>query len=82
MTRKKLPSILDAAIDVDHQSTLVLTAFSEYLEANPTRSIVLSHPDKGRLSWRVQLLDSREAHGSNLRDASAQIATVLTLEAE
>ena len=65
MTKRKLPSIADAAIDVDHQSSLILAAFSEYLEANPTRSIVLSRPKHGR-SGRLVELERRAWHLGHL----------------
>jgi hypothetical protein len=80
MTKKKLPSIPGAEIDVGHQSGLILAAFSQYLAASPDRSIVLSRPSKRR--FRVQLVDKREAHGTTLRDAGAQIATVIRLEGD
>lgn len=82
MTRRKLPSILDVAIDVDHQSSLILAAFSQYLDENPTRAIVLSRPDRSRSGWLVELHDRRSARGHTLRDATAQIAQVLAIEAD
>jgi len=82
MTKRKVPSILDGAIDVDHQSSFILAAFSQYLDENPTRSIVLSRPDKKRSGWLVETVDRRSARGTSLRDATAQIATALRLESE
>jgi hypothetical protein len=82
MTKRKVPSILDSAIDVDHQSSLILAAFSQYLEENSTRSIVLSRPDRGRRGWLVETVERRSARGNSLRDATAQIATALRLESE
>lgn len=82
MTKRKLPSIADAAIDVDHQAALILAAFSQYLERDPTRSVVLSRPERGRHGWLVELHDRRSARGVSLHDASAQIATVLSIEGD
>ena len=82
MTKKKLSPLSDA-LDVDHQSSLILAAFSEYLEADADRAIVLSRrPVRSRGGWSVELVEKRRASGTTLRDATAQIATALRLEAD
>lgn len=81
MTKKTLSPLSDA-LDVDHQSSLILAAFSQYLEADSGRAIVLSRPVRGRRGWTVELVEKRHANGTTLRDATAQIATALRLEAD
>ena len=81
MTKKKLSPLSDA-LDVDHQSSLILAAFSQYLEADSGRAIVLSRPVRGRRGWSVELVEKRRASGTTLRDATAQMATALRLEAD
>lgn len=81
MTKKKLSPLSDA-LDIDHQSSLILAAFSQYLEHDPGRAIVLSRPVRGPRGWSVELVEKRQASGTTLRDATAQIATALRLEAD
>jgi len=73
MTRTKIPDP-HAAL----QSALILDAFASYLATSPGRAVILTRDADG---WRVSLEDARTTRGTSLRDAAAQCATTIVVDA-
>jgi hypothetical protein len=60
------------------QSSVILATLDDYLRAAPGRELRVTYDPL--LGFRVRLVDQRESLGESLRDAAAQVATVLMLD--
>jgi len=61
------------------QATLVLGAFDDYLRAAPDREVRITFSLEH--GFRVALHEEHVSRGDSLRDAAAQVAQVLILDA-
>ncbi|HEX4336269.1 MAG TPA: hypothetical protein VH062_10175 [Polyangiaceae bacterium] len=61
------------------QATIVLSALDDYLRTAPDREVRISYSLEH--GFRVALHEQHVSHGDSLRDAAAQVAQVLVLDA-